>query len=135
MTYQEVVGMMRGISSSSLMSKKIPMKIKLPVLYNIGKLSEALNRWDVSYGELLRRYANKDADGNPVIIGDHYDIPAEFMDDYNKEFKDIMSCDSGLSGNELQKVPVGYFDSYDEEKFDILTLQEIQSLQSMIDYC
>ncbi len=134
MTYQEVVDIMGGISSSSLMSKKIPMKMKLPVLYNISKLSEALDRWNVSCRELLNRYANKDAQGNPVIINDNYDIPAEFMDDYHKEFKDIMSCDSGLSKKELQKIPMGCFDDYDEEKFDILTLQEIQALQSMVDY-
>ena len=109
------------------------MKIKLPILFNVNRLSSALTEWNASCNELVKRYANKDDKGNPVVINDNYDIPDNVIDDYNKEFNDIMRCDANISEKSLQKIPIQYFDEYDESKFDILTLNDIQLLQFMID--
>ena len=75
MTYGDIVSIMRELSDSSIMSKKIPMKIKLQILYNINKFSDLLTGWNAAYHELIDRYAKKDNDGKPIVTNDNYEIP------------------------------------------------------------
>lgn len=133
MVYKEIIDIMLNISNSSLMTKKVPMKIKLPILYNIDKFRNVINNWELCYKELLNRYANKDRNGNIIIVNENYNIKNEFIDIYNEEFNDLIMSQAGISKNDLQKIPLAYFDEYDEEKFDILTLSDIQALQFMIE--
>ena len=109
------------------------MKIKLPLLYNIDKFSNAIQKWNLCINELLERYCNKDENGNPIVVNENYDIKKEFIDEYNNEFNDIITSDSFLKKKDLQRIPIAYFNQYDEEKFDILTLKDIQALLFMID--
>ena len=132
MKYREIINISRNGHLSSVSEKKLPMKIKLPLFANIRKLKEAMVDWEVSFTELLNRYANKDKNGNPSVINEKYDIPEDKIKDYNKEFDDILSCDSGLLEKDLQYIPIEYFEDYDETKFDVLTINEMEALLFMI---
>lgn len=132
MKYGEILNISRNIYLNSVSEKKLPMKIKLPLFFNLKKIKEAMSGWETAFIELLNRYANKDENGSPIVINDEYDIPVNLKQDYLKEFNDILNCDSGLSQNDIQYISMDCFEDYDETKFDILTIGEMESLLFMM---
>ena len=133
MRYSEVINISKNTYLYSIFEKKLPMKIKLPLLFNIKKIKEVMSNWEMAFAELVKQYANKDEDGNVIIINEKYDIPIDKINDYTREFNDILNCNSGLSKKDLQYIPMTYFEDYDETKYDVLTINEMESLLFMIE--
>ena len=74
MKYEEIYLINERLTAvtDSLMQKKLPMKLILPLTDNIRQISDAMSDWRERYATLLKRYAKEGEDGS-------YDVLPEFQ--------------------------------------------------------
>ncbi len=127
MKYEEIYMINERLTAvtDSLMQKKLPMKLILPLTDNIRQISDAMSDWRERYATLLKRYAKEGEDGS-------YDVLPEFQGEYNDEVKALMDYELSGSAINLARIPASLLD-YDDSRFDPLTAKELLSIQFMID--
>ncbi|MCI9488261.1 MAG: hypothetical protein HFI64_15140 [Lachnospiraceae bacterium] len=127
MKYEEIYLINERLTAvtDSLMQKKLPMKLTLPLTDNMRQISAAMSDWRERYTTLLERYAKKGEDGS-------YDVLPEFQEEYTDEVSSLMDYELKESAVNLSKIPKSLLD-YDDSRFDPLTAKELLSIQFMID--
>lgn len=126
MKYEEIYVINERLMSvtDSLMQKKLPMKLTLPLTDNIRQISAAMSDWRECYTTLLKRYAREGENGS-------YEVLPEFAEEYADEVESLMNYELKDSTINLSKIPRSLLD-YDDARFDPLTAKELLSIQFMI---
>lgn len=68
---------------------KLSGKINYQISKNIKPIDNELKAYEDARKAIVNRYANKDENGEAVIIGDAYDIPESALSEYMKELDEL----------------------------------------------
>lgn len=128
MKYIDILNVRANVINE-ILKKKIPMRIKFPLMNNIDKMEACRAKWANIYEELVKRYCQMDENGNPVVINDSYSVAEDKMADFQQEFNAI----ANMEACDVDTVSVEWLEEdYDEYRFDILTIEELHALKFMI---
>lgn len=105
-------------AASQLLSKSIPIR----TAFQLSKIAKASNveleQYNASQNTLSERYANKDedgkairlaVDGGPYVEGQsfRYDIPADKLEGFGKEMKELQSIEVEIPGQQIKVSELG----------------------------
>ncbi len=85
-------GLLEGKSSFAyLVSQrdKLSGKVNYQISKNIKPYNDEIEAYDEARKAIVKKYANLDENGEPVVIGDNYDVPKEKLKDFEKEIKEL----------------------------------------------
>ena len=115
----------------NMKQKRLPIRLSLAIAKNYRVLDEEVSDIDNMRIDIINRYAEKDDEGNiktdennnAIIISGH-------EDDINKELTELLYSDIDIN---LQHVCIDDVMMCDLDKFDSLTVDEVEVLEKMID--
>lgn len=118
--------------------KRLPIKLSYAIGRNIDKLRDEYERIESERIKLCERYAEKDADGKPVmdksvIDGQPvsgYRIAEDMQDEFGSQLSELFETDIELS---LMTVNADVLDALDSDRYDPLTPAQVHDLQWMIE--
>ena len=85
-------GLLEGKSSFAyLVSQrdKLSGKVNYQISKNIKPYNDEIEAYDEARKAIVKKYANLDENGEPVVIGDNYDVPNEKLKDFEREIKEL----------------------------------------------
>lgn len=85
-------GLLEGKSSFAyLVSQrdKLSGKVNYQISKNIKPYNDEIEAYDEARKAIVKKYANLDENGEPVVIGEKYDVPKEKLKDFEKEIEEL----------------------------------------------
>lgn len=113
-------------------NKKFPQKINFAITKNFTELKPNVDIYQQALQKLFQTYDAdivKKEDGTPDI--DDQGIPKlkEHQEDFNKELIDLLNAQIDLN---LYQIDEDAFNYEDNDRYDVLTAQEILNLQKIL---
>lgn len=68
---------------------KLSGKVNYQISKNIKSYNDEIEAYDEARKAIVKKYANLDENGEPVVIGDNYDVPNEKLKDFEREIKEL----------------------------------------------
>ena len=68
---------------------KLSGKVTYQISKNIKPYNDEIEAYDEARKAIVKKYANLDENGEPVVIGDNYDVPNEKLKDFEREIKEL----------------------------------------------
>ena len=68
---------------------KLSGKVNYQISKNIKPYNDEIEAYDEARKAIVKKYANLDENGEPVVIGDNYDVPNEKLKDFEREIKEL----------------------------------------------
>ena len=68
---------------------KLSAKVNYQISKNIKPYNDEIEAYDEARKAIVKKYANLDENGEPVVIGDNYDVPNEKLKDFEREIKEL----------------------------------------------
>ena len=68
---------------------KLSGKVNYQISKNIKPYNDEIEAYDEARKAIVKKYANLDENGEPVVIGDNYDVPNEKLKDFEREIKEF----------------------------------------------
>ena len=114
---------------SEIAKKKLPIRVSYIITSNIEKLNKYVESSDKKRAELIRQYGEKDENGE-LIIGENGEVRIINKDAFTEDLQELLDTDIDLvldtiSLSDLEKCET-------EDRYDLLTVEEIRYLQPMI---
>lgn len=137
MTLNEVkknVGVLAGLSAMTF-----PGKLKYAVAYNFEKLGREEERIEKQRLELCRTYADKDENGEPVMVknvvngreAESFKMSLENEAAFKKEYADLLETEVDI---DIRTVHPDAIDRCDEsERYSVLSVAQIIGMSFMIE--
>lgn len=107
--------------------KHLPVKLAFAIAANAEAMNGALKAFETNRIELLKRYSEKDGEGNPVIEDDSYKLADAA--EYAKELGELAETEAEIT---VTTVDAEILEKCDEDGFDKLTVRELTILKFMI---
>lgn len=119
----------------SVADKKLPVKLAYAIGRNIDKLSAEYERTEKERIKLCETFADKDADGKPVMTKsvidgqtvDGYQITDQ--DGFAAQLSDLYATEIDI---DLMQAPAAVLDQLDSDRYDPLTPAQIHDIGWMI---
>ena len=68
---------------------KLSGKVNYQISKNIKPYNDEIEAYDEARKAIVKKYANLDENGEPVVIGDNYDVPNEKLKYFEREIKEL----------------------------------------------
>ena len=68
---------------------KLSGKVNYQISKYIKPYNDEIEAYDEARKAIVKKYANLDENGEPVVIGDNYDVPNEKLKDFEREIKEL----------------------------------------------
>ena len=113
--------------------KKLPQKISFAIMRNYSKLNAEYKFYEGQLTKLFNDYKDKfkkDEDGNVQTYPNGIPmIDDEFAGDFAGELEDLLNAEIEVN---ISYVPIDALDYEDNGKYDILTVNELSTLSSIL---
>ena len=107
---------------------KLPYQLGHAISKNLLKLQEEVKIIDEMRIKIIKDYAVKDQNGEPVIIDGQYELGSN-KEGFNKEYSVYLGTDTEL---DILTVSAESLNTADDSRFDVLTVAQIAALDFMI---
>lgn len=120
---------------AAVADKKLPVKLAYAIGRNIDKLSAEVERADKERIKLCETYADKDADGKPVMtksVIDGQEVSGYQITDqggFAAQLSELYATEIDI---DLMQFPMDLLDQLDNDRFDPLTPAQIHDIGWMI---
>lgn len=125
--YNELIAVSDIING--LMDKNMPIVIGHKIQRNFKKIKEALDEFEQSRMKLVDKYANKDENGKPIIVGNRFDIPDKSL--FDDEYNELLNAEIDIPFDTISFTAVSDMEA--SGKYDSLTPREQAALDFMIE--
>ena len=127
MTLTEVS--IRNKRLAELANKTLPSKLGYAIAKNLINLQAELNIIDKGRIAILDRYAERDAEGNPIIESGSYKL-GENLPKFSEEYNEYLETETDV---EIMMVPSDVLEKLDDPRYDALTGAQLISIDFMIE--
>lgn len=73
--------------------ERLSGKVNYQLSKNIKPVKDELDAYNEARKGIIKKYANKDENGEPVIISNEYDIPKELKKEFDAEIDELMNTE------------------------------------------
>ena len=115
-------------NGSALGGKHLPTKLSFAIAVNAEEIEKKIKVYHEERIKLAEQYAEKDPDGNPVIVDDRYVINNQA--EWDKAFKELQDTEVEVV---ITTVTLDDVAKCDDPRFDALTVYEMSLLKFMIE--
>jgi hypothetical protein len=122
---RDIVNFVNGCAA--LRAKKLPIKIGYAINRNIIILSEAAEAYNSAREKIIKEYAKKDSEGEPIVRDDRYVFEDEQA--FNKDLEELLSIDTEVNLHTISEEDI---EKCDDSRYDALTLADLDTLCVMI---
>ena len=126
MTLAEILQKQRNLAA--LANMKLPYKLAYAIYKNLGKMEAEVKAIEETRLNIIKEYAVKDENGEPVVVDNKYDL-GDNVAAFTEEFQNFMSTETEV---DILTVPEAVLET-DYSRFDILTVDQIAALDFMIE--
>ena len=126
MTLTEILQKQRNLAA--LANMKLPYKLAYAISKNLGKMEAEVKAIEETRLNIIKEYAVKDENGEPVVVDNKYDL-GDNVAAFTEEFQNFMSTETEV---DILTVPEAVLET-DYSRFDILTVDQIAALDFMIE--
>ena len=117
-------------SLSTLMTKKLPIKMAFAIQKNMKQIKEIVDFSSEREGEIIRKYAMRDENGEPQRTEDGERILINDAPLFIEDMDELTNTEMPV---ELTKISMSDIERCDEDRFDSLSPSEIGALEEMIE--
>lgn len=115
----------------AIQGKKFPVKISYAIAKNVKKLAEEHADYEKQRIKLCEEFANKDNDGNPILIDGKYDIPEQNLEEFNDSVNELRDAEIDV---DIHFVSFSELDKCDtNERYNIPTASDISAMEFMLE--
>ena len=125
MTLTEILQKQRILST--LANMKLPYKLAYAISKNLGKMEAEVKAIEETRLNIIKEYAVKDENGEPVINDNVYDL-GDNMEAFAEEFQNFLATETEV---DIFTVPEAVLGA-DDPRFDVLTVAQIVAIDFMI---
>ena len=116
--------------SIDLTAKKLPIKLGYAYSVNRSACEVLKNEYETRYNETIRKYAERDEEGNMIPPDEQGIIHISDMAAFTEEMNELATMEIEVP---ITTVSVDVLEKCDEEMFDSLSVAEISSIAFMIE--
>lgn len=122
----QIVSFING--TMKLSEKRLPTKLGYAITKNLGAMKNISEAYEQERIKIVDKFAEKDAEGKFLVESESYVI--HDMEGYGHEITELFEIE-----NELTLHTVGFeeLEKCDSEKYDALSVQDIQVLEIMME--
>lgn len=107
--------------------KKLPSKLAFVICRNLRKMKDITDDVEQTRNSIVDRYAKRDADGNVMQTDNNIQIAD--ADGFTREIDELLMTETEL---QLDKISEEDVEKCDDDKYDALTVAEINALEIMM---
>ena len=122
----QVVSFING--AVELKGKSLPIKVGYAIARNLKTMEGVAAAYEEERMKVLDKYAEKDSEGKYIVKCNAYVISD--LENYNHEMEELLEIENEIS---LHTVPFLELEKCDSDKFDALSVQDIQVMEIMTD--
>lgn len=126
MTLTEILQKQRNLAA--LANMKLPYKLAYAISKNLGKMEAEVKAIEETRLNIIKEYAVKDENGEPVINDKVYDL-GDNMEAFTEEFQNFLATETEV---DIFTVPEAVLGT-DDPRFDVITVNQIVALDFMIE--
>lgn len=108
--------------------KKLPIKMSLILIRNSKKLNEVVKDIDNKRFEVISQYADKDQNGQILSENGQFKV-SNNLTDFENDLKELFNTQINI---QLDTLFMEDIQKCDNEKYDSLTMEEVDALQSIM---
>ena len=108
--------------------KKLPIKMSLILIRNSKKLNEVVKDIDNKRFEIISQYADKDQNGQILSENGQFKV-SNNLTDFENDLKELFNTQINI---QLDTLSMEDIQKCDNEKYDSLTMEEVDALQSIM---
>ncbi len=120
----QIVSFINGVVE--LREKQLPVKLGYAIAKNLGAMKSISEAYEEERIKVLSKYAEKGADGKFLVEDNSYVIPD--MENYGREIGELLEIENEVA---IHTVAFEELEKCDSDKFDALSIQDIQVLEIM----
>lgn len=120
----QMVGFMNG--TVEIKKKILPIKVGYAIRKNLKLLEPIAAAYEEERTKILDKYIVKDEDGNYVVKDGSYVASDEA--EYNREMQELLEIENEIA---LHTVPFSELEKCDLDKFDALSVHDLEILEFM----
>lgn len=114
----------------AIQEKRFPVKISYAIAKNVKNLAEEHADYEKQRIKLCEEFANKDKDGNPILIDGKYDIPDCHLEEFNDVVNELRETEIDV---DIHSVSFSELDKCDtNERYDIPTASDVSAMEFML---
>lgn len=123
----------------TLGTKTFPSKMSFAISCNIEKLQKEAERVDKERKKLCEQYAEKDADGNPVMVDSiingketkEYKLDSAGMKNFTEEYESLLETEVDM---DVRTVKMDVVERCEQaERYDVPTVAQLLAMSFMIE--
>lgn len=126
MRTQDIVNIYIGLKD--IKEKNLPVRVAYAINLNIHKMTPIVESFDEARMDLIKKYAEKDANGEYITDKDgniKISNAAEFKELISEAMQEDVSLD-------FKKIELSALDACDDSHFDALSVKDLEKLDFMI---
>lgn len=113
---------------SKIKNKKLPIKMSLILIRNSKKLEEVVKDIENKRFEIISQYADKDQNGRVLNEDGQFKV-SNNLTDFENDLKELFNTQIKI---QLDILSMEDIQKCDNEKYDSLTMEEVDALQSIM---
>lgn len=113
---------------NGIKDKKLPIKMSLILIRNSKKLEEAVKDINNKRFEIISQYADKDQNGQILSENGQFKV-SNNLTDFENDLKELFNTQINI---QLDTLFMEDIQKCDNEKYDSLTMEEVDALQSIM---
>ena len=127
MTVNEIIKIFDCVNE--IKDKKLPIKISLILIRNLKKLKEIMEDIEDKRTEIINKYADRDEKGQLILNKKDQFQVSNNITNFENDLKELFNTQIKI---QFDKFSIEDIEKYDENKFDFLTMNEVEILQNFI---
>lgn len=127
MTVNEIIKIFDCVNE--IKDKKLPIKISLILIRNLKKLKEIMEDIEDKRTEIINKYADRDEKGQLILNKKDQFQVSNNITNFENDLKELFNTQIKI---QFDKFSIEDIEKYDENKFDSLTMNEVEILQNFI---
>ena len=117
---------------ASIREKKIPIRMSFIINRNVKKMDEIVSDLEAKRDELVKKYGEKDGDGN-IKYADNGSVAIIDRENFMNEYTEIMATDIDITFDKLAMDDIEKCDT--DPAYDKLSVAEVGALEIMVGDC
>ena len=127
MTVNEIIKIFDCVNE--IKDKKLPIKISLILIRNLKKLKEIMEDIEDKRTEIINKYADRDEKGQLILNENNQFQVSNNITNFENDLKELFNTQIKI---QFDNFSIEDIEKYDENKFDSLTMNEVEILQNFI---
>lgn len=122
---KEIITIYKGIST--IKSKHLPVRVGFAINKNLSALNGVAQIYEEERRKILDKYCEKDENGQLLTKNNEFVISDKEM--YASEINDLLNIENDV---DIHTISISDLEKCDEDRYDVLTPNELESLTFMI---